>query len=110
MNVGSGGRSDDFSAGGEAGQGLRGPATGGSAVREQGAAFKENTAGMNVGRVPGGTASDAAAGSRKTGQTDAETRGADYGYPQKADPSTDAATRAPKETTLSSSSTGPGSS
>lgn len=104
-NVGyGGGRSDDFSAGGEAADGLRGPATGASAVRDDGTLLKENTASMNVGRVPGGTASDATAGSKLTGN-EQETRNPE----KKGDPSNpNADTRAPKETVLSSESEGPG--
>lgn len=100
MNVGSGGISTD---GTESSSGLRNPASGDSAVRDQ----KENEAGLNVGRVPGGTASDAA-GDRKTGTT--ETRNADYGYPEKSDPAGADVTRGHKETTLSKDSVGPGAS
>ena len=73
-DVGYGGsRSDDFSAGGEGNSGLREPATGGSAVRDDGLPLKENTVGMGVGRVPGGIPSDATSGGKVT-EGEVETR------------------------------------
>lgn len=93
-----------MSRGGDAADGLRGPATGGSSVRDDGTLLKENTAGMNVGRVPGGTATDASsAGSGGT----KETKNPDKGYPSN-DSSSTTETRGPKETKLSSASEGPG--
>jgi len=91
VNVGSGGLQSDISIG-AASDSLREPATADSAVRTDGEEMpKTNTAGvMDVGRSGkeglGGLPSDALAKAKKADGV-VETRGEDYGYPHKSDPS-----------------------
>ncbi|PIB01766.1 hypothetical protein CB0940_00475, partial [Cercospora beticola] len=88
VNVGSGGLSGGgFSQGNDA---LREPATGGSAVREDGDVTGRNTLGQGVGRQAadglGGLPADAVAQGSKNKAGLADTTGKDYGYPHKSDP------------------------
>lgn len=88
VNVGSGGVSDTFSTGNDA---LREPATGDSAVRTDGDAFKTNTKAQGVGRENaeglGAIPNDAVARDAKNKAGLADTTNADKGYPQQNDPS-----------------------
>lgn len=90
VNVGSGAVSDDIAAG-KGGDSLREPATGDSAVRTDGEAFKTNTAGAEGGRQGkddlGGIPNDAVTREAKGKTGTVDTTGKDYGYPQKNDPS-----------------------
>lgn len=87
MNVGSGRQSDGFSTGSDA---LRDPATGDSAVRTDAATYGTNTLGQGVGRESkdglGGIPNDAVTRDAKDKTNTTDTTGADYGYPQKNDP------------------------
>ncbi|KAM3418622.1 hypothetical protein BST61_g4599 [Cercospora zeina] len=87
VNVGSGGTSGSFAHGNDA---LREPATGGSAVREDGDLTGRNTLGQGVGRQAvdglGGLPADAVAQGSKNKAGLADTTGKDYGYPHKNDP------------------------
>lgn len=84
-NVGSGGVQSDFSVGDATSSGLRGPATGGSAVREDGSDGYPVSA-INAGRVPGGVPNDAVTESKKGSAGLENTTNADRGYPQQSDP------------------------
>lgn len=87
VNVGSGRTSGPFSHGNDA---LREPATGASAVREDGNTTGRNTLGQGVGREAAdglsGPPADAVAQGSKNKEGLADTTGKDYGYPQKNDP------------------------
>jgi len=90
VNVGSGSRQDDISAGGGS-NALREPATGVSAVREDGEEWKTHTEGLDVGRTAkdglSGLPNDAVTRDKKNAPGLADTTGKDYGYPAKNDPS-----------------------
>lgn len=88
VNVGSGGRQDDIAAGAASSAGLREPATADSDVRTAGDRGV-NTAGSGVGRSGelGGLPNDAVSRDKKDKSGTVDTTGADYGYPQKSDPS-----------------------
>lgn len=90
VNVGSGGIQDDISAGGGS-DSLRGPATGDSAVRTDGAEWGTHTSGLDVGRTAkdglSGLPNDAVSREKKDAAGLEDTTGKDYGYPSKSDPS-----------------------
>ncbi|KIW03571.1 uncharacterized protein PV09_05326 [Verruconis gallopava] len=90
VNVGSGGVQGDVSAGGGS-DSLRGPATGDSAARIDGSEWGTHTSDLNVGRTAkdglSGLPNDAVTRDKKNAAGLEDTTGADYGYPQKSDPS-----------------------
>jgi len=90
VNVGAGGQADDISYGLGASS-MREPATAGSAVRESGEEWKTNVAGDDVGRTAkdnlSGLPNDAVTREAKNKPGLVDTTNADYGYPQKNDPS-----------------------
>nr|POE49265.1 hypothetical protein CFP56_32415 [Quercus suber] len=81
VNVGSG------SLSGNTESGLRDPSTGDSSARVDGNSFGVNTAGTDVGRVPGGIPNDAVTRDAKDKAGLEDTTNQDKGYPQKSDPS-----------------------
>lgn len=87
VDVGSGGQVDDIPAG----SAMREPASAESAVRVDGEEWKTNVAGSNVGREAkddlDGLPNDAVTRDTKNKPGLTDTTGADYGYPQKSDPS-----------------------
>lgn len=91
VNVGSGGEGDSNPSYGSSGQDTLSSVTGDSAVRTDGDEWKTNTAGLNVGRQAKdgleGLPNDAVTRDKKGNQSTVDTTGADYGYPQKNDPS-----------------------
>ena len=91
VNVGSGDSKRAYNPEMTSSAGVSGAATGDSAVRVDGDAYKTNTAGLDVGRtrVEGldGPPSDAVAGGKKNTQGVTDTGNKDYGYPHKSDPS-----------------------
>lgn len=91
VNVGSGGNAAGNTQSASTSGLQKGPATGDSAVRTDGATFGVNTAGLNVGRtaVEGldGPPDDAVSQDKKGSKGTAGTTKADLGYPHQSDPS-----------------------